>query len=227
MTSCRGVCADGLVSRARSAVPLLRGFGSDDCRMNGGPCPLSRCLSGLCTCTNISCYPGYVPAVAVPLPCHCPHCGALCIVSWWFTRLQQRASGGPDAGVAMLDSFQLTRMRCRDMLQVFSDGSFAPMQTSCRLTPSRPPPQHRALGGYRQAGLSRVSLSPLCAPTRLTLQLALGSHSSLGWVLASSARSQIAAVRAMRRMWARRLRVAFSLGAPFVDQCDCLVVSVI
>ena len=54
-------------------------------------------------------------------------------------------------------------VRCRDMLQVFSDGSFlAPMLTSCRLTPSRPPPQHRALGGYRQAG--RFTGLPLSAP---------------------------------------------------------------
>ena len=36
------------------------------------------------------------------------------------------------------------------------------MQTSCRLTPSRPPPQHRALGGYRQAG--RFTGLPLSAP---------------------------------------------------------------
>ena len=125
-TSCRGACADGLVFRARSAVPLLRGFGSDDLPHEWWSVPALAVPERFVYLYEHLFYPGYVPAVAVPLPCHCPHRGALCIVSWWFTRLQQRASGGPDAGVAMLDSFQLTRMRCRDMLQVFSDGSFLP-----------------------------------------------------------------------------------------------------
>ena len=172
VTSCRGVCADGLVFRARSAVPLLRGLVPTPCRMNGGPCPLSRCLSGLCTCTNISCYPGYVPAVAVPLPCHCPHCGALCIVSWWFTRLQQRASGGPNAEVAMLDSFQLTRMRCRDMLQSSAMGHSCPDADVVSLDSFQATTATPGIGRVQASG----SLSPLCAPTRLTLQLALGSH---------------------------------------------------
>ena len=146
----------------------------DDLPHDAGPCPLSRSLSGLCTCTKFF-YPGYLPAVAVPFCSVTARTAApfaLCFGGSHVYSNGQVVALTP--GWRCLTPSSLTRMRCRDMLQVFSDGSFlAPMQTSCRLTLSRPPPQHRALGGYRQAGLSRVSLSPLSAP----------AHASAGpWV---------------------------------------------